>query len=61
MVLALITLFGREFELVLRPKGPFGLSSATPVTIETTGSPVEETPGLAKCGSNVVQLRRTGT
>ena len=60
MVLAFITILGKEFELVLRarPSRP----SLPPPTFITTAEPAPESrPGLVKATrSNVVPLRRVG-
>lgn len=48
MILALITIFGREYELVLRRRGE-GRPSLPPPTFDTVAEPVEPcAPGLAK-------------
>jgi hypothetical protein len=63
VILAIIQIFGAEFELVIRPRGK-GRPSLPPPTFDTNATPVEPTsaPGLARClpASNVIPLRRVG-
>lgn len=56
MVLAVITILGRRFRLVLLPER----GSVPPVTIDTTAEPVEPSaPGLAKTRPSLRVVRST--
>jgi hypothetical protein len=62
VILAIIQIFGAEFELVIRPRNA-GRPSLPPPTFQAEGVevPASAGPGLARCvPSNVIPLRKVG-